>query len=96
MLAHISMHLCTSNRFTAGYSPCGHRNHPTPQTLCTVGTSTNLGQLRSTALNLLLANVEPDTGHPVCEQGEHSHEQGEHHGTVLGVAVKPGQKAQQT
>ena len=45
--------------------------------------STYLGQLRGAALDLPLADVEPDAGHPVGEQGEHGHEQGEHHGAVL-------------
>lgn len=44
---------------------------------------TDLRQLRFAALNLLLADVEPDAGHPVGEQREHSHEQGEHNGAVL-------------
>lgn len=44
---------------------------------------TDLRQLRFAALNLLLADVEPDAGHPMGEQREHSHEQGEHNSAVL-------------
>lgn len=58
--------------------------------------STDLRQLRLAAFDLLLANVEPNAGHPVSEQGEHSHEQGEHNRAVLRVPVQPWQQAQQT
>lgn len=47
------------------------------------------------ALDLLAPNDVPDAGHPVGEQGEHGHEQGQHHGAVLGVAVQLLQQAQQ-
>lgn len=47
------------------------------------------------AFYLLAANDVPDAGHPVGEQSEHRHEQGQHHGAVLGVAVQLLQQAQQ-
>lgn len=43
---------------------------------------------RVAALYLLAANDVPDTGHPVGKQGEHRHEQGQDHSTVLGVTVQ--------
>lgn len=44
----------------------------------------------------LLATYEvPDAGHPVGQQGEHGHQQREHHGAVLRVALQLLQQAQQ-
>ena len=47
------------------------------------------------ALHLLASDDVPDAGHPVGQQGEHGHEQREHHGAVLGVAVQLLQQPQQ-
>lgn len=47
------------------------------------------------AFYLLPPNDVPGAGHPVCEQSEHGHEQGQDHRTVLGVAVQLLQQAQQ-
>lgn len=47
------------------------------------------------AFYLLAPDDVPDAGHPVGEQSEHRHEQGQDHGTVLGVAVQLLQQAQQ-
>lgn len=60
----------------------GHILAPAMHTLLSVR-RTDLRQLRFAALNLLLADVEPDTGHPMGEQREDSHEQGEHNRAVL-------------
>ena len=57
--------------------------------------STNLRQLGFAALDLPLANVKPDAGDPVREQGKHGHEQCQHHGAVLRVPVQPRKQAQQ-
>ncbi len=47
------------------------------------------------AFNLTASNEIPDAGHPVGEQGEGGHEQGEHDGAVLGVTVQLLQEAQE-
>lgn len=46
-------------------------------------------------LDLIAADEVPHAGHPVGEQGEGGHEQREHDGAVLRVAVQLLQKAQQ-
>lgn len=72
----------------------GHILAPAMHTLLSVR-RTDLGQLGFAALNLLLADVEPDAGHPMGEQREDSHEQGEHNRAVLRVPVQSRQQAQQ-
>jgi len=49
-----------------------------------------------TAFYLLASDDVPDTSHPVSQQSEHRHEQGQDHSAVLGVAVQLLQQAQQT
>lgn len=46
-------------------------------------------------LHLHLANDVPDAGHPVGQQGEHGHEQRQHHRAVLRVAVHFLEQTQQ-
>lgn len=46
-------------------------------------------------MNLAAADEVPNTRHPVGQQGEGGHEQGEDHGAVLRVAVQLLQEAQQ-
>lgn len=57
---------------------------------------TNFPGNRVAAFYLLAPNDVPDAGHPVGEQSEHGHEQGQYHGAVLGVAIQLLQQAQQT
>lgn len=47
-------------------------------------------------LHLHLADDVPDAGHPVGQEGEHRHEQGQDHRAVLRVAVHLLQEPQQT
>lgn len=44
-------------------------------------------------LNLAAPDEVPDTGHPVCQEGECGHEQREDHGAVLGVTIQLLQEA---
>lgn len=48
-----------------------------------------------TVLNLAAANEVPHAGHPVGQQGKRGHEQREHDGAVLRVAIQLLQEAQQ-
>lgn len=45
--------------------------------------------------DLSASNEVPDAGHPVGQQGEHGHEQGENHSAVLGVPVHLLEQTQQ-
>ncbi|TNN70252.1 hypothetical protein EYF80_019466 [Liparis tanakae] len=45
--------------------------------------------------DLAASDEVPDAGHPMAEQGERGHEQGEDHGAVLGVAVQLLEEAQE-
>lgn len=47
------------------------------------------------AFNLTASNEIPDAGHPVGQQGERGHEQGEDHSAVLRVTVQLLQEAQE-
>ena len=47
------------------------------------------------ALDLGPPDEVPDAGHPVSDEGEGGHEQGEHHSAVLGVALQLLKQAQQ-
>lgn len=48
-----------------------------------------------TGLDLSASNHVPDAGHPVRHEGEHGHQQGQHHGAVLRVAVQLLQQAEE-
>ena len=48
------------------------------------------------ALDLPASYDVPDAGHPVSQQSEHRHEQGQDHGAVLGVTIQFLEEAQQT
>lgn len=58
-------------------------------------TQTYIPRGGAVTLNLAAANEVPNTCHPVGQQGEGGHEQGEDHGAVLRVAVQLLQEAQQ-
>ena len=45
--------------------------------------------------DLSASDEVPDAGHPVGQQGEHGHEQGEDHSTVLGVTLQLLEQPQQ-
>ena len=47
------------------------------------------------AAQLHVADVEPDAGEPVCEHGEHGHEQREHDDAVLRIVLQLLQQARE-
>ena len=56
---------------------------------------TDVPRAGAVVLDLGASDEVPETGHPVGQQGEGGHEEGEDHGAVLGVAVQLLQETQQ-
>lgn len=54
----------------------------------TTQTQTYVPGGRAVAFDLTAADEVPDAGHPVSQQGERGHEQGEDHSAVLGVTIQ--------